>query len=58
MPTSDRDNGSGNGGSGNDSGNPSKKSRIDMQSMPTRQYLDQAVVPVVLQGLAAVAKER
>ena len=58
MPTSDRDNGSGNGGGGNDSGNPSKKSRIDMQSMPTRQYLDQAVVPVVLQGLAAVAKER
>ena len=48
MPSSDRDNGEG----------ESKKPRVDIQAMPTRQYLDQAVVPIVLQGLSAVAKER
>jgi protein dpy-30 len=37
---------------------PAKKSRIDLQSMPTRQYLDQTVVPILLQGLAALSKER
>jgi protein dpy-30 len=35
-----------------------KKARVDLQSMPTRQYLDQTVVPILLQGLAAVSKER
>jgi len=37
---------------------PAKKSRVDLQSMPTRQYLDQTVVPILLQGLAALSKER
>jgi protein dpy-30 len=35
-----------------------KKSRLDLQSLPTRQYLDQTVVPILLQGLAALSKER
>jgi len=48
MPSSDRDNGEGD----------SKKPRVDLQAIPTRQYLDQTVVPIVLQGLSAVAKER
>lgn len=48
MPSSDRDNGEG----------ESKKPRVDLQAIPTRQYLDQTVVPIVLQGLSAVAKER
>ncbi|XP_021963861.1 protein dpy-30 homolog [Folsomia candida] len=37
---------------------PSKKPRIDLQSVPTRQYLDQTVVPILLQALAALSKER
>ena len=28
------------------------------QALPTRQYLDQTVVPILLQALSAVAKER
>ncbi|GAB6021643.1 hypothetical protein CHUAL_004227 [Chamberlinius hualienensis] len=36
----------------------SKKPRIDYQSLPTRQYLDQTVVPILLQGLSVLAKER
>lgn len=69
MPSSDKD---------PSEGSQTKKSRVDLQSMPIRQvilpntfmifillqfiyyikYLDQAVVPVVLQALSAVAKER
>ena len=49
MPSSHRDHGE---------AEQSKKARVDLQSVPTRQYLDQVVVPVVLQGLSAVAKER
>ncbi|XP_045768723.1 protein dpy-30 homolog [Maniola jurtina] len=41
----------------NDS-NSSRKSRIDLNALPTRQYLDQTVVPILLQGLSALAKER
>lgn len=37
---------------------PSKKARPDLQSVPTRQYLDQTVVPILLQALAALSKER
>ncbi|GLG96962.1 hypothetical protein R5R35_000863 [Gryllus longicercus] len=37
---------------------PSKKPRVDLQSLPARQYLDQTVVPVLLQALSALAKER
>ena len=41
----------------------SKKSKIDfsktdVQTLPTRQYLDSTVVPILLEGLAALAKER
>ncbi|KAI9558760.1 hypothetical protein GHT06_015549 [Daphnia sinensis] len=49
MPTSDKDTGE---------ASQAKKARVDHQTMPTRQYLDQAVVPVVLQAMSAVAKER
>ncbi|XP_017775714.1 PREDICTED: protein dpy-30 homolog [Nicrophorus vespilloides] len=35
-----------------------KKSRVDLSSLPTRQYLDQTVVPILLQGLSYLAKER
>ncbi|CAH2234767.1 protein dpy-30 homolog [Pararge aegeria] len=38
--------------------NSNRKSRIDLNALPTRQYLDQTVVPILLQGLSAVAKER
>nr|XP_034826838.1 protein dpy-30 homolog [Maniola hyperantus] len=40
----------------NDSSN--RKSRIDLNALPTRQYLDQTVVPILLQGLSSLAKER
>jgi len=36
----------------------SKNLRSDLQSLPTRQYLDQTVAPVLLQGLQTLAKER
>ena len=32
--------------------------RLALQSIPTRQYLDQTVVPILLQGLGQLAKER
>ncbi|KAK5637965.1 hypothetical protein RI129_012260 [Pyrocoelia pectoralis] len=37
---------------------PPKKHRVDLSSLPTRQYLDQTVVPILLQGLSHIAKER
>nr|CAH7713961.1 unnamed protein product [Callosobruchus chinensis] len=36
----------------------SKKTRVDLSSLPTRQYLDQTVVPILMSGLAYLAKER
>jgi protein dpy-30 len=35
-----------------------KKPKIDTSSLPTRQYLDQTVVPILLQGLSWLAKTR
>jgi protein dpy-30 len=35
-----------------------KKNESDVQALPIRAYLDQTVVPVLLQGLAELAKER
>lgn len=35
-----------------------KKSRLDLQSLPTRQYLDQTVVPALQQALSVLSKER
>jgi len=37
---------------------PQKKSRADLNSLPTRQYLDQTVNPILLPALKALAKER
>jgi len=34
------------------------KSRLDLQSLPTRQYLDQTVVPALQQALSFLSKER
>nr|XP_016945157.1 protein dpy-30 homolog [Drosophila suzukii] len=36
----------------------SKKPSGETSSMPTRQYLDQTVAPVLLHGLQALARER
>lgn len=36
----------------------SKKPKVDVTSLPTRQYLDQTVVPILLQGLSWLAKTR
>uniref|UniRef100_T1GHJ4 Protein dpy-30 homolog n=1 Tax=Megaselia scalaris TaxID=36166 RepID=T1GHJ4_MEGSC len=35
-----------------------KKPRADLNSLPTRQYLDQTVAPILLQGLHTLARER
>jgi len=35
-----------------------KKPKPDLSSLPTRQYLDQCVVPILLQGLSWLAKTR
>ena len=37
---------------------PAKKARVEVAELPTRQYLDQTVVPILLQALNVVAKER
>lgn len=37
---------------------PPKRPRVDLQALPTRQYLDQTVVPILLQALSTLAKER
>ena len=34
-----------------------KAPRVELQSLPTRAYLDQTVVPILLQGLSQLAKE-
>ncbi|XP_060038521.1 protein dpy-30 homolog [Erinaceus europaeus] len=36
----------------------SSKQKVDLQSLPALAYVDQTVVPVLLQGLAVLAKER
>jgi len=36
---------------------PEQKKR-DLQSLPTKQYIDQTVAPILLQGLQNLAKER
>uniref|UniRef100_A0A8C8TWM7 Protein dpy-30 homolog n=1 Tax=Peromyscus maniculatus bairdii TaxID=230844 RepID=A0A8C8TWM7_PERMB len=33
----------------------SSKQKVDLQSLPTRAYLDQTVVPILLQGLAVTS---
>ena len=35
-----------------------KRLKQDLANLPTRQYLDQTVVPILLQGLASLARER
>ena len=39
-------------------GQPAKRPKVDLQSLPTRAYLDQTVVPILLQGMSVLAKER
>ena len=34
------------------------QSKLNLQSLPIRSYLDQTVVPLMLQGLSALVKER
>lgn len=34
------------------------KKRSDLASLPTKQYLDQTVAPILLRGLQTLAKER
>lgn len=34
------------------------KKRNDLSNIPTKQYIDQTVAPIVLEGLKALAKER
>jgi len=40
------------------SGTGNKRPKQDLSGLPTRQYLDQTVVPILLQGLASLARER
>ncbi|KAI5710994.1 hypothetical protein M8J76_004435 [Diaphorina citri] len=35
-----------------------KKPRLDLHALPTRQYLDQTVVPILLAALTQLTKER
>ena len=36
----------------------SKRPKVEIQSLNTRAYLDHTVVPILLDAMAAVAKER
>ncbi|XP_018010393.1 protein dpy-30 homolog [Hyalella azteca] len=45
-------------GNSNGSTQPRKRSRLDLSSLTSRQYLDQTVVPVLLQALTKLNKER
>lgn len=36
----------------------SKKTKVDLQGLPVRAYLDQTIVPILLQGMSVLAKER
>jgi protein dpy-30 len=38
--------------------NNMKKIKVELQSLPVRAYLDQTVVPILLQGMSVLAKER
>lgn len=35
-----------------------KKPKVDLQGLPVRAYLDQTIVPILLQGMSVLAKER
>lgn len=35
-----------------------KKSRADLQNLPAKQYLDQTVAPILLQGMQVLVRER
>ncbi|CAL1529669.1 unnamed protein product [Lymnaea stagnalis] len=37
---------------------PNKRPKVDLQSLPTRTYLDQTVVPILLSGMSVLARER
>ncbi|KAI8784448.1 protein dpy-30 [Biomphalaria glabrata] len=37
---------------------PAKRPKVDVQSLPTRAYLDQTVVPILLSGMSVLARER
>merc|ERR1711899_670224 len=37
---------------------PSKRAKVDLQSLPTRAYLDQTVVPILLSGMSVLSRER
>ncbi|KAH9489437.1 Protein dpy-30 [Bulinus truncatus] len=37
---------------------PTKRPKVDLQSLPTRAYLDQTVVPILLSGMSVLARER
>ncbi|XP_032803486.1 protein dpy-30 homolog [Petromyzon marinus] len=39
-------------------GGDRSKQKVDLQALPTRAYLDQTVVPILLQGLSVLAKDR
>lgn len=41
-----------------DRGEGTPRPRVDVQSLNTRGYLDHTVVPILLDAMAAVAKER
>ncbi|CAK4081005.1 unnamed protein product [Aphanomyces euteiches] len=38
--------------------NEQANTKVDVQSLPIRAYLDQTVVPILLQGMSSLVKER
>ena len=44
--------------SNNSQQQPGEKTKPDLSTLPTRAYLDQTVVPILLQAMSQLAKER
>lgn len=42
----------------NDSSTTGEKQKPDLSTLPTRAYLDQTVVPILLQGMSQLARDR
>lgn len=41
-----------------DKSDQQKKQRSELQSLPTKQYLDQTVAPILLRAMQVLARER
>lgn len=58
MDQQTNDSGKVNNGDNAKDDTPSGKQKADVSTLPTRAYLDQTVVPILLQGMSQLARDR